>query len=231
MPTDIFDEDLPSSSYRTDPVVPPRATTASSGAESFHERRSREIPEEIAHAGDQVERLKRQQEELERKKKELQEQRRRMERFEHDRHALLEKLRRDSVLIVRHGEQASKVSTLCMEVGASFSQLHRDLDALVPKDWSEEEYEQRLTEALAKVDAATAEYRKAMDRVAAIGWKSSAVPSDSEDAFSDGSSSHGGLPRGFCQWFLAGLAFTLPLILVAAIVATVVFVFRMQPGL
>lgn len=231
MPTDIFDDDLPSSSYRAEPVIPQGKPAAANDPESFHERRSREIPEEIAQTVDQVERLKRQQEELERRKKELQEQRRRMERFEHDRHALLEKLRRDSVLIVRHGEQASKVSTLCMEVGASFSQLHRDLDALVPKNWTEEEYEQRLTEALAKVDAATAEYRKAMDRVAAIGWKSSAVPSGDEDAFTEMSASRGGSPRGFGQWFLAGLAFTLPLILVAVIVATIVFALRLQQGL
>ena len=174
MATDFFDEDLAES------AAAPNAAAPTAAGESFHERQKRELPEQLTKTGDEIERLKQRQEALERRKQEIIDQRRRVELFEHNRKDLLDKLRRNAVMVVRESEQASRTAALCNEVGGLFSRLHQELEAFAPDSWSEEEYDARLTEALAKVDAATAEYRKAMDQVAAVNWRGAEAVHDDD---------------------------------------------------
>ena len=221
MATDFFDEDLSETS-----APQPQASSAAAG-ESYYERRKREMPEQLTKTGDEIERLKQRQEALERRKQEIIDQRRRVELFEHNRKDLLDKLRRNAVMVVRESEQASRTAALCTEVGTLFSRLHRELEAFAPDSWTEEEYDARLTEALAKVDAASAEYRKAMDQVAAVNWRGSEVAHDDGDGTLDVG---GSAPRGFGRWFLAGLAFSIPFALFAAIIIAVLYVLRGAGG-
>ena len=222
MATDFFDEDLSETS-----ATPPPAAPAAAG-ESYYERRKREMPEQLTKTGDEIERLKQRQEALERRKQEIIDQRRRVELFEHNSKDLLDKLRRNAVMVVRESEQASRTAALCTEVGTLFSRLHRELEAFAPDSWTEEEYDARLTEALAKVDAASAEYRKAMDQVAAVNWRGAdAVHDDSDGTLEPGG---GSAPRGFGRWFLAGLAFSLPFAILAAIIIAIVFVLHGTAG-
>ena len=224
MATDFFDEDL----AETAPTPPPAPATSAAAGESYYERRKREMPEQLTKTGDEIERLKQRQEALERRKQEIIDQRRRVELFEHNRKDLLDKLRRNAVMVVRESEQASRTAALCTEVGNLFSRLHGELEAFAPDSWTEEEYDARLTEALAKVDAAGAEYRKAMDQVAAVNWRGAdAVRDESDNAFEPGG---GNAPRGFGRWFLAGLAFSIPFAILAAIIIAVVFVLRGTAG-
>ena len=224
MATDFFDEDLAETAPAPAPTPAPSAPAAS--GESYYERRKREMPEQLTKTGDEIERLKQRQEALERRKQEIIDQRRRVELFEHNRKDLLDKLRRNAVMVVRESEQASRTAALCTEVGNLFSRLHRELEAFAPDSWTEEEYDARLTEALAKVDASSAEYRKAMDQVAAVNWRGSDAAR--EDA--DGALESGGAPRGFVRWFLAGLAFSIPFAILAAIIVAVVFLLRGTAG-
>ena len=221
MATDFFDEDLAETA-----ATPAPATPAASG-ESYYERRKREMPEQLTKTGDEIERLKQRQEALERRKQEIIDQRRRVELFEHNRKDLLDKLRRNAVMVVRESEQASRTAALCTEVGNLFSRLHRELEAFAPDSWTEEEYDARLTEALAKVDAAGAEYRKAMDQVAAVNWRGADVAHDDSDVTLE---QGGGAPRGFGRWLLAGIAFSIPFAILAAIIIVVVFVLRGTAG-
>ncbi len=217
MATDFFDEDLAES------ATPPAAASSTPSGESFYERQKRELPEQLSKTGDEIERLKQRQEALERRKQEIIDQRRRVELFEHNRKDLLDKLRRNAVMVVRESEQASRTAALCNEVGGLFSRLHQELEAFSPDAWTEEEYDARLTEALAKVDAATAEYRKAMDQVSAVNWRGTDAIHDDGDAAFDTSA---GAPHGFGRWLLAGFAFSIPFALIAAIVLAVVFLMR-----
>ena len=223
MATDFFDEDLAE-------TAAPRAEAANQphGAESYYERQKRELPEQLSKTGDEIERLKQRQEALERRKQEIIDQRRRVELFEHNRKDLLDKLRRNAVMVVRESEQASRTAALCTEVGGLFSRLHQELEAFAPDSWSEEEYDARLTEALAKVDAATAEYRKAMDQVAAVNWRGAETPRDSAEPSFE--SAGGAAPRGFFRWLVAGFAFSIPFAIIAAIVIAVVFALKGAAG-
>lgn len=231
MGTDFFDSDLEAETPRVVQNAEYRMQNAEGGAqsadgESYHARNRREMPENLARAGDEIERLKQKQEALEKRKQEIIELRRRVDMFEGGRRDILDKLRRDAVLVVREGEQASRTAALCSEAGALFSRLHRELEELNPDAWGEEEYGAKLTEALAKVEAATAEHRKAMDRVAAVNWSAGHNGATLRDgAWNVGAATPGGAaPQGFGRWFMAGLAFSLPLALLAAVVAAAVIV-------
>lgn len=208
MSTDFVDDDLLSSAQ------PP--SQVDSLAESYHNRHKKELPEELTRNTDELERLRQRQEALERRKQEIVDQRRRIELFEHNRRDLLDKLRRNSVMIVREGELASRMAALCSEVGTLFSRLHSEMEAIVPDSWHEDEYDAKLTEALAKVDAASVEYRKSMDRVSSIDWHASALNSDS-GAFEPVADA--GTHKGFAHWFLAGLAFSIPLVILLTLAA------------
>ncbi len=217
MATDFFDDDLSES------TPPPAASSPAPSGESYYERQRRELPEQLSKTGDEIERLKQRQEALERRKQEIIDQRRRVELFEHNRKDLLDKLRRNAVMVVRESEQASRTAALCNEVGGLFSRLHQELEAFAPDSWSEEEYDARLTEALAKIDAATAEYRKAMDQISAVNWRGADASRDDDDSSLD---AIGDAPRGFGRWFMAGLAFSIPFAILAALIVAIVFFLR-----
>jgi prefoldin subunit 5 len=189
-----------------------------------HSLKKRELPEQVNQAADEIERLRQRQENLERRKQELIDQRRRIETFEHNRREMLDKLGRSAVLVVREGEQASRMAALCREVGTLFSQLHQEMESFFPERWTEEEYDARLTQALAQVEAAGSEYRRAMDRINALGWnRGGGKGGDDVSSLGDGlPRERRGLPSTFTEWLVAGLAFTLPVILVLGALALLV---------
>ena len=196
---------------------------------SVYSQKKRELPEQVNQATDEIERLRQRQEHLERRKQELVDQRRRIESFEHNRRDMLDKLRRSAVLVVREGEQASRMAALCGEAGALFSKLHQEMETFFPERWTEEEYDARLTQALAQVEAASAEYQRAMNRLNALGWGRTDGKTPVDDAASlDGLMPRGrrGQPGSFTGWLLAGFAFTLPLIITIGILIAVYFLLK-----
>ena len=190
---------------------------------SVYSQKKRELPEQVNQAVDEIERLRQRQEHLERRKQELVDQRRRIESFEHNRRDMLDKLGRSAVLVVREGEQASRMAALCTEAGSLFSRLHQEMESFFPERWTEEEYDARLTQALAQVEAAASEYRCAMDRINALAWNRGGGKGAADEAAALDSlagRARQGWPATFTGWFLAGLAFTLPLLItVGALVA------------
>ena len=77
-----------------------------------------------------------------------------------------------------------------------------------------------LTKALAKVEAAASEYRRAMDKINALGWNRGSSRGGAEATELDGIGAvetGTRMPRGFLGWLLAGIAFTLPLLLLLLI--------------
>ena len=204
-------------------------TAATPETPSVYSQKKHELPEQVNQATDEIERLRQRQEHLERRKQELVDQRRRIEAFEHNRRDMLDKLRRSAVLVVREGEQASRMAALCGEAGALFSKLHQEMETFFPERWTEEEYDARLTQALAQVEAAGTEYHRTMDRINALGWNRGDGKAPADDASSLDSlmpRGHKGLPATFTGWLLAGLAFTLPLLVVASALLVIHFLLK-----
>lgn len=213
MAREFFDDDLidsgtvqstPPSSYGDkEPVAP-----------SVHSQKRQELPDQVSQATDELERLKQRQENLERRKQDLIDQRRRIEAFEKNRREMREKLGRSAVLVVREGGQASRMAALCEETGALFSRLHQEMDLFAPEKWTEEEYDTRLTEALAQIESAGSEYSRAINRINALGWsRGDGKGKDGGAAQLNGDDERRGPPATFMEWLWAGLAFTLPLVI------------------
>lgn len=226
MAKEFFDDDLVNPGAAAYPTVPAGGSTpAAAENRSVYGRKKREIPEQVNQATDEIDRLRQRQESLERRKQELVDQRRRIEAFEHNRRDMLDKLGRSTVLVVREGEQASRMAALCTEVSSLFSKLHQEMETFAPERWTEEEYDAQLTQALAKVESAGAEYRRAMDGINALTWnRSSAKGGDDIASLSSGTADgRRGPPATFVEWLLAGVAFTLPvLILLGGILVLVI---------
>lgn len=225
----FFDDDLIDRGPEGTDETPSAYGDAVQEAPSVYSRKKSELPEQVNQASDEIERLRQRQESLERRKQELVDQRRRIEAFEYNRRDMLDKLRRSAVLVVREGEQAGRMAALCGEVGALFSKLHQEMETFFPERWTEEEYDARLTQALAQVEAASAEYQRAMNRLNALGWRST----DGKAPVDDAASLEGLVPRGrrgqpgtFTGWLLAGFAFTLPLIITIGILIAVYFLLK-----
>lgn len=195
---------------------------------SFFTQQKRQLPEQVRQTADEIERLRQRQDELERRKQALSEQRRRVEAYEHGRRDILDKLGRSAVMVVREGEQASRMAALCAETGSLFQSLHKEIESIAPDAWAEQDYDKELTKALAQIEAASQAYRKAMDRVNATAWHRGAQEGSAPDL--------GGVlpataesPRSFSHWIVAGFAFSLPLI-ATAVVLFVAFLVMRQGG-
>ncbi len=220
MAKDFFDADLIDRGAA--PPAPAAAGDRATDAErSFFERQKQGLPEQVGQTSDEIERLRLRQEELERRKQALVEQRRRIESYERGRRELLGKLGRSAVMVVREGEQAARVATLCSETGAQFQKLHQEIEAIAPERWAEAEYDRELTQALAQIEAAGTEYRRAIDRIDASSWRRAPEGGAEADPLAGGAPAAGAVPRTFTQWLAAGFAFCLPLLVTVAVLAMI----------
>lgn len=199
------------------PPVPP--ATEPDPAVSYYASCTRSLPEDLSAKSDEIQRLRMRQETLEKQKQALDVLRRKLDAFAGGRRDLLEKLGRSIVLLSREETRAARMATLCAESRKHFEHLRHELEAQVPDEWSEADFDAALTQALAQVESARQVYRRTLDRVNASDWslsddrrpalKGRAVDDDPVRS-----------PAGFGYWFKAGLAFTLPpTILVGGLIA------------
>jgi len=221
MAKDFFDADLVERNAAAPATPAAGGARGADGDRSFFERQKRELPEQVGQASDEIERLRLRQEELERRKQALVEQRRRIEAYERGRRELLEKLGRSAVMVVREGEQAARMAALCSETGAHFQKLHQELEAIAPERWPEAEYDRELTQALAQIEAAGVEYRRALDRINASSWQRAPEGGAGADPLAGVAAGGGAAPHTFTQWMAAGFAFCLPLLTLAALLALI----------
>jgi hypothetical protein len=221
MAKDFFDSDLIERGAAAPANAAAGNARAPDGERSFFERQKHELPEQVGQTSDEIERLRLRQEELERRKQALVEQRRRVEAYERGRRELLEKLGRSAVMVVREGEQAARVAALCSETGAHFQKLHQELEAIAPERWSEAEYDRELTQALAQIEAAGTEYRRALDRINASSWHRAPENDAGSDPLAGVAAGGGVAPHTFTQWLAAGFAFCLPLLALVSVLALV----------
>jgi cell division protein FtsB len=225
MGNNFYDDDLTTGTDQREGTL-----VAEDSSISYHAHSKRQLPEEVNKTTNEIERLRQRQENLERRKQELNEQRRRIESFENNRRDLLDKLRRSAVLVVREGEQASRMAALCSEIGALFSRLHKEMESFFPERWGEENYDALLTEALAKIESANNEYRRAMDKINALGWSRSQDHSGSGVIDMDsGDLASSQIPRSFGGWFMVGLAFSLPLAILISLFSLLFHLLKTVP--
>lgn len=168
------------------------------------------LDSQVQKAQEQLIVLKRQQEVIERQKRELEELSRRQEQLQAGRAEMIEKFTRALVVTEREEFETQRRAEMLRGIRESFT-LHLqyfesvDLKGIEGPDLSKE-----LTRALSALDDARADYSRTIPRI-------SPPDSESQEAGSDLGHSgyhadHGG--KDFNYWLKAGLAFTLPLVIV-----------------
>lgn len=174
------------------------------------------LDSQVQKAQEQLLKLKREQEAIEKQKRELEELSRKQDELEEGRAEMVEKLTRSLVVLERQAVEAQKRVETLRATNESFTTHLRSLESINPKSWPSGEMQRELSRSLSMVDHARTEFnqqrtRFASDAVDGAGGAAEAAAADGyEDPFSE-------RDHTFLYWLKAGLAFTLPLLLLGLV--------------
>lgn len=199
---------------------PAPALTPVRGASPIPGAGTERIDSQVQKAQEQLLNLRRQQELIEKQKRELEELSRRQEELERGRTELVEKLTRAMVIVERQSAEAQKRVELLRGTGESFTSHLRALDAIDAKSWANADIQRELNRALGMVDHARTEYDQQKTRL---------ITESADGADPDGASARdkydelfgGDTDHNFLFFLKAGVAFTLPLVLVLLFLAVI----------
>ena len=179
------------------------------------------IGNEVQKAQEQLLNLRRQQEQIERQKRELEELSRRQEELEAGRADMVEKLSRALVAVERQTGEAQKRVEQLRGTNESFGNHLTALEAINPKGWASADLQRELSRALGMVDHARTDFNQQKARFAADASKNEPVAANgsaSPEATSYASMFGGEeANHDFLYWLKAGVAFTLPLLVLGTI--------------
>ena len=172
-----------------------------------------QLDDQVAQAQERLLALKRQAEQLEREKAKLEELSRRQEQFDSGRAEMVDKFTGSLVQIQRETDETLKRLEVLKNIQSTFSTYLQELEAINPKEWTSEELNKELSRAVGAVEDARSVYLKASAQIAV---EPLAGPSAVEAEPSEGGQS-------FSYWLMAGLAFTLPLVVIGLLALILLF--------
>ena len=173
-----------------------------------------DFTDQVREATVQLQQLRQQEEQLERQKQELEELQHRKEEFTENRVRLSEQLSRSVYLLEREAADSQRRADQCADTRELFEHHLRTIESLRPEMWSRPELREELTRSLTYMEDAENELLKASSLLDSIkGGKKIAA----KVAATAGETPAPFGARGFLYWFKSGLAFTLPLMIFAAV--------------
>ncbi len=176
-------------------------------------RHKQEVTEQMVDKAQELDRLRARQEELERERRALEEMRHKQEAFDSGRRELKGRLNESLVRLEKETLQTERLGQLLEETRRLFRERLDEVSALNESQWEDEHLLDELNKALVLLDNVRSDYNKAMAKIEAIhpqgAVSSSALPRPL--SFGDGAAAAPEGGRGFGYWLRAGLAFTLPL--------------------
>ena len=197
-------------------VPVPRERPATNGGPGTNGPGAERIDSQVQKAQEQLLNLRRQQEQIERQKRELEELSRRQEELETGRSEMIEKLTRALVVLERQSNDAQKRVEQLHLLGESFASHLGALETINPKGWASADLQKELNRALGMVDHARTEYGQQRARFAAdVAEGTTTDGSPAENPYEE---MFGQTPdKSFVYWLKAGVAFTLPLLLLGIV--------------
>lgn len=180
-----------------------------------------ELTDKVQKVRAELESLKQKQEEIEREKSRLEELKRRQDALDEGRSDMLDKLTRAMVVVQRETEESQKRVEQLAAIHHSFSQHLQQIESISPGSWSPQELPKELSRAISIVEDARADYTRSHAKLSVeISGEEASHPNHSE--YTDVVDAE----RGFAYWLRAGLAFTLPL-QILAILAILIFIWSL----
>jgi hypothetical protein len=226
MSTDFFDDDLLQPDIKTKEKSEPKdvstARAADAGATAARMAKQKdELSTHVAAAVQEIEHLRMKQEELEREKNKLQELSRKQEEYERGKRDIMEGLDRGMITVEKEEVEAMRMVELLSETRNKFKTMLSELRNLNEDSWGDDKFPEELNKALVMVENARMDFKKALARIDASSWHK-AVAKEQTNALEDlaGGRANGG---SFGYWLKVGLAITLPLIVVLALIFAVHF--------
>lgn len=185
-------------------------------------RHKQEVTEQMVGKAQELDRLRARQEELEHERRLLEEMRQKQEAFDSGRRELKDRLNESLVWMEKERLQADRLAHLLDETRRTFRVRLEDVLGLKEDDWEDTHLLDELNKALVLLETVRAEYNQALGKIDAI--RSQAGPDPTAlgrmGVDSDRMAVAAGA-QGFGYWLRAGVAFTLPLMVLLALLAVV----------
>lgn len=168
------------------------------------------LDSQVQKAQEQLLSLKRQQDVIERQKRELEELSRRQEQLQTGRAEMVDKLTRALVIVEREEFETQRRAQMLSGIKESFSLHLQYFESLDLKGVEGHDLSKELTRALSALDDARAEYTRTIPRIGSPDSDGTEIASE----LGHSHYAHEPAGRDFNYWLKAGLAFTLPLVIV-----------------
>ncbi len=174
-------------------------------------RQKEHVEDHMAHAAQELERLRQRQENLEKERSALEELRRRQAEYERGKREILEHLNHSIISLEKEELHAENLLSLVTETRNRCRGWLGDIDAIHEEDWPEDQFREELAKGLARIDDIRVEYNKALSKIEAMHSeeKKSAIhpPSFFEEQAPQAPE------KSFGDWIKIGFAVSLPLMI------------------
>lgn len=220
--TDFYDDDLAkhrSASRKTRGESDANESAATKSAVDPQQprlsRQKEQVEDHMAHAAQELERLRQRQENLEKERSQLEELRRRQAEYERGKRELLEHLNQSIIRLEKEELNAEKVLELVTETRQRCRGWLSDITGINEEDWAEEAFREELSKGLARIDDVRLEFNKALGKIDALHSSEKKAATITPVASPDAGSALD--VKGFSHWLKVGFAFSLPIIITLVI--------------
>lgn len=229
---DFFDEDLvdaPPVGEEEEPgsaQAPNVAPLEGAGALRMH-RQKEELTTQVADAVKEIETLRMRQEHLEKERNDLQDLARRQVTYEEAKAEIIDQLTRSVMHLEGDEHQANRYAELTSVMRERFKDTLEELRGINEAGWAKETFQTELSKAILLVEEGRSVYRKGIAKIDAENWHQVQEGAAQPTVLARGDAL-GGVPRRFSFWFKAGLAFSIPMIVIALLVFGTAVVLRLK---
>ena len=232
--TDFFDDDLRKG------LGSARREQSKSGADESHGtgvadpggnrmvRHKEELDSQVAHAMEELERLRTRQQNLERQKQQLEELRSAEQDYDTGKRELVTHLNKSLVTLEKDQLEAAKLEEMLGTTRRRFKELQAELEDLDEEAWPEDQLREELDKALVRIEHVRVEYNKGLARINTAMEDVSRGMGTHEPAPFGARTETGPAGWGFGRWFKIGFAFSLPILLTIALV--LLYLYLRQAG-
>jgi len=179
-------------------------------------RHKQEVSDQMVDKVQELDRLRARQDELERERRLLEDMRQKQEAFDSERRELKNGLSESLARMEKERLDAERLTQLLDETRRLFRARLDEVSALDEDSWDDENLLDELNKSLVLLENVRSDYNKAMAKIEAVQAGGAGLPARSAaepaTVWADGA-------RGFAYWLRAGVAFTLPMMVLLALLA------------
>jgi len=219
--TDFFDDDLVKQRKTKTEVEPGSTEAPGKPVSDFNltrmARQKESVEESMAHAAQELERLRQRQENLEKEKHSLEDLRRRQAEYERGKREMLEHLNQSLISLEKDELNAENLLELVKKTRQKCRSWLSDIDAINEENWAEDAFREELSKGLARIEDIRLEYNKALAKIEALGDEEKKIAATHHPIDFDDSTAVR-REKGFSYWLKVGFAVSLPLILTLLVI-------------